>query len=67
VPDRRKFVVELVDAPGTSPVPVYRRLAQVLKALGRRHGFKCTSAVEVRAEADATPAGLPGEPSEVER
>jgi hypothetical protein len=50
VPDGRRFLIELVDRPGTSRVPVYRRLAVLLKRLGRTYGFRCTSAVEIRAE-----------------
>ncbi len=66
--DGQRFLVELRDAPGgrygePSPdVPVYRRLAQVLKRLGRTYGFKAESVVEIASGAsEVAPSGTAAE------
>lgn len=50
-----EFIIELRDATGDR---TYRRLAIVLKALLRQHGFKCVSIREVSNATEATtPSG----------
>jgi hypothetical protein len=57
--DAKRFVVELTDAPALArrhgePGPdVYRRLAQVLKRLGRTYGFRCESVAEKTPEVNS--------------
>jgi hypothetical protein len=56
--DGPRFLVELVEIPpgprDVTPRPnAYRRLAGVLKALGRRHAFRCVTIEEI------PPAGAP--------
>jgi hypothetical protein len=53
--------------PLASDVPVPVRLRSVLKRLLRSYQFRAVAVEEVRAEPPATPAVLPGEPSEAER
>jgi hypothetical protein len=63
VPEQPDYRLRL--RPLASDVPATIRLRSVLKRLLRTYQFRVVVVEEVRAEAPATPAVLPGDPSEV--